>query len=57
MGFPAGVAIVVALLIYFAFYFSSSGVNKKLLEEVLSDNPAGNEDQQTPIVIVRNLKE
>ena len=34
----------------------SSGVNKKLLEDVLSDNPAGNEDQQTPIVIVRNLK-
>ncbi len=33
----------------------SSGVDKKKLEAVLSDNPAGNEDQQTPIVIVRGL--
>ena len=33
----------------------SSGVNKAKLEAVLSDNPAGNEDQQTPIVIVRGL--
>ena len=33
----------------------SSGVNKEKLEAVLSDNPAGNEDQQTPIVIVRGL--
>ncbi len=33
----------------------SSGVNKNKLEAILSDNPAGNEDQQTPIVIVRGL--
>ncbi len=33
----------------------SSGVDKEKLEAVLSDNPAGNEDQQTPIVIVRGL--
>ncbi len=33
----------------------SDGVNKEKLEAVLSDNPAGNEDQQTPIVIVRGL--
>ncbi len=33
----------------------SSGVDKAKLEAALSDNPAGNEDQQTPIVIVRGL--
>ena len=33
----------------------SKGVSKDKLEKVLSDNPAGNEDQQTPIVIVRGL--
>ncbi len=34
----------------------SNGVDKEKLEAALSDNPAGNEDQQTPIVIVRGLK-
>ncbi|MGB9694846.1 MAG: coenzyme F420-0:L-glutamate ligase [Caldisericaceae bacterium] len=33
----------------------TSRVNKDKLEVALSDNPAGNEDQQTPIVIVRGL--
>jgi hypothetical protein len=33
----------------------TEGVNKEKLEIVLSDNPAGNEDQQTPIIIVRGL--
>lgn len=30
-------------------------VNKKLIEEVLSTNPSGNEDQTTPILIIRGL--
>ncbi len=33
----------------------SNGVPKEKLEIALSDNPAGNEDQQTPIIIVRGL--
>lgn len=33
----------------------TEGVNKEWLENVLSGNPAGNEDQATPIVIVRSL--
>ncbi len=33
----------------------SNGVPKEELEIALSDNPAGNEDQQTPIIIVRGL--
>jgi len=33
----------------------SKGVPKDKLEKALSDNPAGNEDQQTPIIIVRGL--
>lgn len=32
---------------------STDGVNKKEVEEALSDNPQGNEDFQTPIVIIR----
>jgi tetratricopeptide (TPR) repeat protein len=32
---------------------ASDGVDRKYLESVLSDNPAGNEDQQTPIVVVK----
>lgn len=32
---------------------STEGVNKKEVEEALSDNPQGNEDFQTPIVIFR----
>jgi len=31
----------------------SSGVNKSWVEDVMSDNPAGNEDWQTPIIILR----
>lgn len=33
----------------------TEGVDKEKLETALSDNPAGNEDNQTPIVIVRGL--
>lgn len=33
----------------------TSKVDKQKLETILSDNPAGNEDQQTPIVLVRGL--
>jgi len=32
---------------------ASDGVDRRYLESVLSDNPAGNEDQQTPIVVVK----
>lgn len=32
---------------------STDGVNKEFVEKVLSDNPQGNEDFQTPIVIIR----
>lgn len=32
---------------------STDGVDKKFVEKVLSDNPQGNEDFQTPIVIIR----
>lgn len=34
---------------------ASSGVDHKHLEMVLIDNPAGNADEQTPIVLVRGL--
>ena len=34
---------------------ASDGVDKALLEDVLMDNPAGNQDQQTPVMIVRGL--
>jgi tetratricopeptide (TPR) repeat protein len=32
---------------------ASKGVNTKELEQFMADNPAGNEDNQTPIIIVR----
>lgn len=32
---------------------ASKGVNTKELEQFMADNPAGNEDDQTPIIIVR----
>lgn len=35
---------------------ATSGINRKSLEKVLLDNPAGNEDEGTPIVIVRGFK-
>lgn len=34
----------------------SAGVNPVWLEEVMSSNPAGNQEQQTPIVLVRRKK-
>ena len=34
---------------------SSDGVDRTWLSGVLNDNPAGNEDEQTPVVIVRRL--
>jgi tetratricopeptide (TPR) repeat protein len=34
---------------------ASPGVDRRWLEAVLADNPAGNEDEQTPVVIVRAL--
>jgi len=32
---------------------ASDGVDKKELEQFMADNPAGNEDDQTPIIIIR----
>ncbi len=34
---------------------ASKGVDRKWVEKVLSDNPAGNEDEQTPIVLIRKI--
>ncbi len=34
---------------------SSEDIDKKLVEDVLMDNPSGNQDQQRPVVIIRNL--
>jgi tetratricopeptide (TPR) repeat protein len=34
---------------------ASAGVDRKWVEKVLSDNPAGNEDEQTPIVLIRKI--
>ncbi len=36
---------------------ASDGVDKKELEQFMADNPAGNEDDQTPIIIVRRILE
>lgn len=35
---------------------ATAGVDVGLLRRVLQDNPAGNEDQQTPLVLVRPLR-
>ncbi len=34
---------------------ASTGIDKACVEEALSDNPAGNEDQQTPLVLIKGL--
>jgi tetratricopeptide (TPR) repeat protein len=34
---------------------ASKGVDRAWVEQVLSDNPAGNEDEQTPIVLIRKI--
>jgi tetratricopeptide (TPR) repeat protein len=34
---------------------ASPGVDRKWVEQALADNPAGNEDEQTPVVILRPL--
>ncbi len=36
---------------------SSLGVNKRLLEDIMCDNPAGQGGQLTPIIIIRPLKD
>ena len=36
---------------------ASAGVDREWLTEVLRDNPAGNEDEQTPVVIVRRVSD
>ncbi|MEO0113814.1 MAG: hypothetical protein ABIK80_07665, partial [candidate division WOR-3 bacterium] len=35
---------------------SSNNVDKKLIEQILKDNPAGQGNEMTPIVIIRELK-
>jgi tetratricopeptide (TPR) repeat protein len=34
---------------------ASRGVDPKVVEACLSDNPAGNEDEQTPVVLIRGI--
>jgi tetratricopeptide (TPR) repeat protein len=34
---------------------ASAGVDRKWVEAALADNPAGNEDEQTPVVLIRPL--
>lgn len=34
---------------------ASDGVNRSWVEQVLADNPAGNEDEQTPVVVIQSL--
>lgn len=34
---------------------ASSGIDPAMVESILSDNPAGNEDEQTPIVLIKGL--
>jgi tetratricopeptide (TPR) repeat protein len=51
------VAIVDANELGRAWVVGASGkIDKKRLEKVLTDNPAGNEDEGTPIVIVRGFR-
>ena len=34
---------------------TSNNLNLKILERTLKNNPAGNDDQRTPIVIIRKI--
>lgn len=34
---------------------ATSGVDRKMVEEALRDNPFGNDDQQTPIVVLKKV--
>lgn len=34
---------------------ASPGTNRAVVESILADNPAGNEDEQTPIVLIKGL--
>lgn len=36
---------------------ASSGVSKRFVEKLFLDNPSGNDDEQTPIVIIKNYKQ
>lgn len=52
-----GVAIVDANHLSGAWVVgASSDVDTRFLSRALADNPAGNEDEQTPVVIVRRIK-
>jgi hypothetical protein len=35
------------------YVLASSGISEKLLQDALRKNPAGNDNQQTPIVLIR----
>jgi len=35
---------------------ASKGVDKKYVEKLFLDNPSGNSEQQTPIVVIKNYK-
>jgi len=52
-----GVAVVDANHLSGAWAVGASpGVDRKWVEQALSDNPAGNEDEQTPVVILRKIE-
>lgn len=58
LGMGAGVAIVDANDLGIAWAVGySNGVDAVALERAMSDNPAGNQDQMTPIVVVRRLSD
>ena len=34
---------------------ASDGINRKLLEEIMRDNPMGQKDERTPVSLVRRV--
>lgn len=51
-----GVAIVDANHLTGAWVVGASdGIDREWVEHILSDNPAGNEDEQTPVVLIRQV--
>ena len=56
-GLGCGVALVDANHLTGAWVLAASpGVDREWLAAVLADNPAGNEDEQTPVVVVRRTR-
>ncbi len=55
--FKVGVAIVDANDIGINILGASRGARKKLIAKIIKDNPLGQSDEQTPIGIIREIKE